>query len=89
MSGGSPVETSGAQAIIDSTGKALDVTRRLQVRKSLTTQGMIPEFWYRIRCGDCVSYTLSWQGLRHPQAVLTLNLAGGGTLHDGSPCALD
>jgi Tfp pilus assembly protein PilX len=88
MSGGSPVETSGAQAIIDSTGKALDVTRRLQVRKSLTTQGMIPEFGIESAAGLCKLYLVMAGAAASPSSI-DLNLAGGGTLHDGSPCALD
>lgn len=88
LAGGSPVEISGAQAVIDSTGKAVDVTRRLQVRKSLTAQGMIPEFAIESAAGLCKRYMVMTGSAATPSSI-DLSVLSGGTLHDGSPCALD
>jgi hypothetical protein len=88
LSGGSPVEISGAQAVIDSTGKAVDITRRLQVRKSLTQQGVTPDFAIESASGLCKRY-LVMAGSSATPASIDLNVSSGGTLHDGSPCALD
>ena len=44
FSNGQPVELVGEQAMIDSTGKANDVLRRIQVRVPLRTSYFMPEF---------------------------------------------
>lgn len=43
-SGGVNLPIAGAQAVVDSTGKATDVLRRLQVRVPLNSLGNIPDF---------------------------------------------
>jgi Tfp pilus assembly protein PilX len=87
--GASPVELAGAQAIIDSTGKAQDVTRRLQVRKSLANSEAVPEFGVDAAAGLCKRYLVMAGNGTPGSAVLNLSPIGGGTLHDGGPCALD
>ncbi len=42
--GSAPVPISGAQAVVDSTGRAQDVTRRIQVRIPLAPAYLFPEF---------------------------------------------
>lgn len=85
--GTNPVELAGAQAIIDSTGKAQDITRRLQVRKSLSNIGAVPSFGIDAAAGLCKRYLVMKGNGTVGNSVL--NVQSGGTLHDGSPCALD
>lgn len=44
LSGGMPVNFNGVQPIIDSTGQASDVFRRIQARVSLTSDATLPEY---------------------------------------------
>jgi hypothetical protein len=51
-SAGNKFELKGAQVVIDSTGKASDILRRIQVRVPLTGADLLPEF--AIQSGDTI-----------------------------------
>lgn len=65
---GNPVGISGAQAVIDATGKAQDVLRRIQVRMPLTvaSDGSIPNYAIQTNSAICKRFQLSPTYFRIP-----------------------
>ena len=59
---------SGAQALIDSTGKAQDVLRRIQVRRSLNDDQGIPDYSLQVAAGLCKRYMVA-PGTPTPVAI--------------------
>lgn len=53
---GNDLRLTGSQAIIDVTGKAVDVLRRIQVRKPVGNLGLVPDFGLQAAEGLCKRY---------------------------------
>jgi len=78
-SSNNPVEISGAQVMIDSTGKANDVLRRVQVRLPLASSaGSIPDF--AIQTTDTLC-----KRLQVATTIINVDTSGTGTI-DTSAC---
>jgi hypothetical protein len=59
--GGTNVPLSGAQVVVDSTGKVSDVLRRIQVRVPIVTTGNYPEFALESMTTICKKF-VAWPG---------------------------
>lgn len=73
----------GAQIIIDSTGRAQDIVRRIQVRKPIAQNSNVPEFALIAAAGICKRYSI----IPNTSTVV----ADGLVLRNnaGEPCAID
>jgi hypothetical protein len=74
----------GAQVVIDSTGKAVDVLRRIQVRKPLVQNVGVPDFGFIAAAGVCKLYNII-PGSSDPVRVIGITERG----NPAEPCSID
>jgi hypothetical protein len=75
----------GAQLVVDSTGKAQDVLKRVQVRLSLNTTLNVPDFAVQAGAGLCKRYNVVSNGA---SPSITLGAGAGNSSDPNNPCSV-